>query len=254
LILPHILDFMAVIFTESYFYAPELKSGRILLDQEESHHLFRVLRLNIGDNVFVTDGQGKLAKCRIEGREKDCAEMDVESVAVIPEEMEITLAAGLIRKNQFELLVELVSQLPVSRIIPFTSANTSVNAGFLEKALPRLNEKARCALKQSKKTRATRVEGLATFHQVLESGAGFDAACLFEKLESGQDAAAPGVLRAAKRILAVTGPEGGFKADEVQGAREKGFKVLGLGQSRLRAEAAAFAATVHLLTYKGSLS
>ena len=246
---------MAVIFTESYFYAPDLKGPRILLDPDESHHLFRVLRLNTGDTVSVSDGLGRLAACRVEGREKDRAVLGVESVSdAVSGEPEITLAAGLIRKNQFELLVELASQLPVTRIIPFTSANTSVNPGFMEKALSRLNEKALCALKQSKKVHVTRVEGLATFDGILESGAHFDAACLFEKLDSGQDKVDAEALRAAKRVLAVTGPEGGFNADEVAQAKQKGFRILGLGQGRLRAEAAAFAATVNLLTYKGSLS
>jgi 16S rRNA (uracil1498-N3)-methyltransferase len=244
-----------VIFNENYFYAPELKGPGVILDEEESHHLFRVLRLSAGDTVFVTDGKGGLARCRVEGKEKDRAMLGIESMSREEAEgAEITLAAGLIRKNQIEFMVELVSQLPVKQILLFASANTSVNSGFLEKALPRLNEKARTALKQSKKLRVTRVENLVSLDQVLDSGTQFDAAFLFEKLECGQDKVDAKALLTANRILAVTGPEGGFKAEEIARARERGFKILGLGGSRLRAEAAGFAAIIHLLTFKGSLT
>ncbi|MDE5963095.1 MAG: 16S rRNA (uracil(1498)-N(3))-methyltransferase, partial [Alistipes sp.] len=47
------------------FYAPELVPPEHTLDEEESKHCVRVLRMNVGDTLSVTDGRGNLYRCEV---------------------------------------------------------------------------------------------------------------------------------------------------------------------------------------------
>ncbi|MCH2175940.1 MAG: 16S rRNA (uracil(1498)-N(3))-methyltransferase [Lentisphaeria bacterium] len=50
-----------------YFFIPDLLDGleEIVLPQEESHHILKVLRAKMGTNFYVLDGQGHIASCEL---------------------------------------------------------------------------------------------------------------------------------------------------------------------------------------------
>src|ERR1700741_3337327 len=47
------------------FYTPDLTGNTYTLNEEESKHCIRVLRLTLDDFVYLTDGRGLLCKARI---------------------------------------------------------------------------------------------------------------------------------------------------------------------------------------------
>ena len=47
------------------FYAPDFVPPQYTLSEEESRHVVKVMRMNCGDTVFITDGRGTLFECRI---------------------------------------------------------------------------------------------------------------------------------------------------------------------------------------------
>ena len=47
------------------FYSTNISDNSITLDNEESKHLAKVLRLEIGDNIHVIDGKGTRYLCSI---------------------------------------------------------------------------------------------------------------------------------------------------------------------------------------------
>src|SRR5210317_1935341 len=42
------------------FYSPDIKNDAYTLPEDESKHVIRVLRLNLGELVYLTDGKGGL--------------------------------------------------------------------------------------------------------------------------------------------------------------------------------------------------
>ncbi len=48
------------------FYEEEINGDVFTLDAQESNHLGKVLRKNIGDTVLFTNGKGSLFTCHIE--------------------------------------------------------------------------------------------------------------------------------------------------------------------------------------------
>ena len=47
------------------FYAPDVTLPLYTLNEEESKHCVRVLRLREGDTLHLTDGRGSLYLCRV---------------------------------------------------------------------------------------------------------------------------------------------------------------------------------------------
>lgn len=46
------------------FYTPDIQKSNELPD-EEAQHCIRVLRLNIGDEITLTDGKGKIGRAHV---------------------------------------------------------------------------------------------------------------------------------------------------------------------------------------------
>ena len=56
------------------FYAPDIIGNTYTLNEEESKHCIRVLRLTVGDEITLIDGKGGLFKTRITNPEpKRCS-------------------------------------------------------------------------------------------------------------------------------------------------------------------------------------
>jgi 16S rRNA (uracil1498-N3)-methyltransferase len=172
---------------------------------------------------------------------------------LVPEPV-LTVAAAATKKGAFESMVEWTSQLPVNTILPFRSARTLPEAGDLKKNTARLKEKAVTALKQAEKAWLTHILEPVTFEEMLDAARKAGYACLFEKTAQSPDSPCPERLKQAGGIFIIVGPEGGLTEHEITAVRECGIPVAGLGDARLRAEAAVFAAAVKILTLKGDLA
>ena len=65
-----------------------METDNFFLDEEESHHLFKVMRRSIGEEVMVTDGKGKLIKAKItQEHKRSCG---LETIEVVKQESQPT--------------------------------------------------------------------------------------------------------------------------------------------------------------------
>ena len=62
------------------FYSNCLEDNVFILDEAESIHLSRVLRLSTGDKVNVIDGSGSFYHCSVVDSNKKQAKLEVENV------------------------------------------------------------------------------------------------------------------------------------------------------------------------------
>jgi len=241
-------------FTENYFLAESLAHDPFLLDEGESHHASRVLRLREGDEILVTDGQGQLAECWIETIHKQRVCLRRKNfVAVPPPAIRLTLYPSVIKKPLLETQVELLCQLPIEEIRLLITERSAPWSGQNEHGMERLREKSRVALKQSRKTHLTRIEVAEPFANFFNQTGNYDFVCAFEKGTESLEPDAIPAFRTASTLAVLIGPEGGFGISELELMKQKNIPRLGLGTTRLRSEAAAFAAAVKLLTLKGCM-
>ena len=224
------------------FYTPDIAHSHEL-PADEAAHALRVLRLQPGDEVRLTDGQGGFYHARISecNRKRGMEE-------VIEREEQAPLWTGHLHlalaptKNidRMEWLAEKATEIGFDEL-------TFLNCQWSERRIvkgERIEKILISAMKQSLKARLPKLNDITDFAQFVKQPVGgqkFIAHChegekspLRQALQPGQDA------------LVLIGPEGDFSPDEVALAVAEGFTPVTLGHTRLRTETAALVA-VHLM-------
>lgn len=241
---------------QRYFFVPSPADG--VLPDDEAQHALRVLRLTVGDEFYLTDGQG--ACCRAVISEADnhrrCRFRVVEQLNPQPEWRGRIHVAVAPTKNmdRMEWLAEKATEVGWDRLSMLCcrfSERKAVKTERLEKIVV-------AAMKQSHKAWKPQVDEVQPFSHFIRRDdlpqQRFIAHCYEEQDVAGS--AADGtlggkpflldVLQPCTDALVLIGPEGDFSIDEVRQAVETGFRPISLGTSRLRTETAALVA-VHLM-------
>ena len=190
--------------------------------------------------MTLTDGEGKDFRGRILSLSGSRATLVLFDVFSSPTEpaVDIILLQALPEKERMEWIIQKTTELGVSAIVPFKSARSiSLEERELkQKKSHRWQEIAVKAVRQSRRAKVPVIETYRPFQEALEfcRGDGLKL-ILWEK----QGESLKQVLRPSRRICVMVGPEGGFTAEEVASARDRGFIPVKVGQRILRTETAA---------------
>lgn len=219
------------------FYTPDISGDTYVLNEEESRHCSRVLRLGVGDGLYMTDGQGTLFKGEItSSSSKRCEVRIVERQREYGKrDYSLTMAVAPTKNNErYEWFLEKATEIGIDRVIPMECANSErrvVKRDRLEKIIT-------SAVKQSLKAYHPQLDELTAFKDVVNmpfEGDRFIAHCRpSEDKRLLKDVAGRG-----RDVLVLTGPEGDFSEEEVALAKAAGFREVSLGETRLRVETAA---------------
>lgn len=239
-----------------FFAAPEqFQDNEVILSPSETHHLIRVLRLQRGERVEVSDGCGRIFAAEISLIEPAAARLRIlsEVTTTFESTLQITLGLALVRSETFDLIVRQVTEMGISRLIPFHAARSLVKPSSWHPARhTRWLRLAQGALKSSQRQILPEIEEPVIFSQVLEGVE--DARIIFwEDHRDHNLKNDPGTRLDPHSVRALIGPEGGFTPAEVAAAQEAGFLAMGLGPRRLRVETAAMAAVAILQYLWGDL-
>jgi 16S rRNA (uracil1498-N3)-methyltransferase len=227
----------------------ELAGDFITLAGTEGHHAAAVRRLRPGERADVGDGAGRLAECTVTSVGKDSVVLAVRAVHEFPPPLpRVAVAQALPKTDRGELAVELMTEVGVDTIIPW-SADRSITRWQADrgvKALSKWRATAREAAKQSRRPWLPEVTDLAATPALAEL---VRAAALAIVLEA--DAAArlhELSLPAESDILLIVGPEGGITPAERAALRDAGGCEARLGPTVLRTSTAGAAAAAVLLS------
>ncbi|MEV0734700.1 16S rRNA (uracil(1498)-N(3))-methyltransferase [Streptomyces sp. NPDC050549] len=229
------------------------------VDGPEGRHAVSVRRLQPGEDVVLTDGQGRGAAgvvLRAEGKDRLIVELHAFPVESEPTPR-ITVVQALPKGDRGELAVETMTETGVDAIVPWAASRciTQWKGERGLKALAKWRATAREAGKQSRRLRFPEVADAATSKQVAALLAKADfAAVLHEDRDYGSEPLATAELPAEGEIVLVVGPEGGVSPEELALFEEAGAKAYRLGRSVLRTSTAGTAATALLLGRTGRWS
>lgn len=221
------------------FFLPE--PGVYELDEEESRHCTKVLRLTTGAVIDVTDGAGLHQRCRINvGQRKVTLEV-VDSVHIPKRPFSITIAVAPTRKaERNEWMVEKMTELGVERIEFVVTDHTSREGLSRVVNLTRLNKIAVAAMKQSQQFYKPKITLNSNFTEFVTGIVADTKLIAYVPDNQLYDHVFQKVRKDQSTVLLI-GPEGDFSPSEVQVAVEKGFETVSLGANRLRTETAAVA-------------
>ena len=213
--------------------------GRAIVDGDAAAHMRRVLRVEAGQKYELSDGE-RLYLAEITGFGQGTVEFRVlDQLPPRSPGASLVLYAALLKFDRFEWMIEKATELGAGRLVPLVTARSEMG---LEKAalkrLPRWNRIAEESGQQCRRLRAMIVDPPLEFASAL-------AAPYSQRLLLDEDGVIPllPILRSTPgEIALLTGPEGGWTAQERVAARDAGWLAATLGQSVLRAETAALAA------------
>ena len=202
-----------------------------VLEDEDRHHLDRVLRLQPGQAVTVSDGGGRWRLCtwRAGGGLEPAGEAS-EEASPGPT---VTVAFALTKGARPEWVVQKLTEVGVDRIVPFRAARSVVRWDEDKAAAQaaRWRRVARQAAMQSRRARLAEVGEVVDFAGVVALAGSM-----------GTLAVPGGTAPSLERPAVLVGPEGGWSDAELS----CGLPAVGLGATVLRAETAAMAAGVLL--------
>ena len=224
------------------------------LPPEESHHLRQVLRLRVGDEVEIFDGQGNGYSGKIEGgRTKTCigSLQSIQSTREAP--IELVLAVALAKASQFEWILQKATELGVWEFRPLLTqlCDVRIAESKLEARLERWQRIVREAAKQCGRFAIPRVCRPQRFMDFLPAAdCSSNARFIFYEKATQVWKAEPSP---SQRLVLCIGPEGGWDREEIDAAQKAQFRVFSLGPRILRAETAALAALTIVQFCNGNL-
>src|SRR3954466_15447983 len=136
----------------------------VTLAADEARHLRDVLRLRLGDEVFVFDGAGKEFRCVVEefGRDKATLKISSEVEPARPESrLHLTLAVALLKGEKFDLVVQKATELGVARVAPVETKRADVRPRHARDAARRIERWRRLALEAAKQSGRARVPAVS---------------------------------------------------------------------------------------------
>ena len=212
---------------------------KINLEKEETKHLTKVLRKKNGDVIYITNGKGVLFETRINLISKNCTELlIIKNTTHSKAKVKVNIAIAPTKMNdRIEWFIEKSTEIGIDTISPILcekSERKTIKKDRLEKI-------AISAMKQSLRYYKPNIEELVNFDAFInncESDDKFIAHCKDDKKQYLGN-----YKLKSNSVTILIGPEGGFSDKEIENAKNKGFKAISLGDSKLRTETAAIVAT-----------
>ena len=229
-------------FVESYQVLEE--EHRITLTGLDLNHMKNVLRMRIGEDVWISDGSEKEYHCTIEEFQEDSAVLHIldaqESQYELPSR--IYLFQGLPKGDKMELIIQKAVELGAYAVVPVETRRCVVklDAKKAQKKVSRWQQISESAAKQSKRMLIPEVKNVKNWKEALAFAKGLDVVLIPYELAKGMKETREilSAIQPGQSVGIFIGPEGGFEEEEVRDAMEAGGKPVTLGKRILRTETA----------------
>jgi 16S rRNA (uracil1498-N3)-methyltransferase len=219
---------------DRFFIDTKIEKGKLEISEKEIFHQLKdVLRKRAGDRIILFNGTEIEAEAEIQKFLKDKVEVEILKIEKPEREPKIfvSLFCSVLKKSNFELVVQKATEIGVGEIVPILCKNT-VKTGL---NLKRLEKIVKEAAEQSKRVTLPKIERILSFEETIGKAKKFDLKILFDI--SGRDF--PSFKRKIKNVGIFIGPEGGWDKSEIELAKKENFEILNLGKLNLRSETAA---------------
>ncbi len=240
-----------------FFVGPDAIEGKFAVLTGEAAAHARVLRLQQGEEVTLCTGDGTDYVCTVSDVSPGQYSLVIGSSR--PSETEPKLKCSIYmafaKGDKLEHVIQKATELGAAEIVAFPSSRcvSRPDEKSLKKKLERWQKIAAEAAQQSGRGAIPQVLALSSYQEALSRAAEADLSVLLYENEDNyslRQAAAAGAFATASLM---TGPEGGFTAEEAIRAREAGLQICTLGKRILRCETAPLCAISALMFAVGEL-
>jgi 16S rRNA (uracil1498-N3)-methyltransferase len=220
------------------FYTPDISGLEYTFSEDESKHAIKVLRMVVGDDIYLVDGKGAFYEGVITDAHPKRCRILVKNVTTDFEKRNYHLhiaISPLKNPDRFEWFLEKATELGIDEITPLLCERSEKKNLNLERS----NRVIESAMKQSVKAFHPMLYPLIKFDDFIHQAD--DPVKMIATCE-GERNFIRECCQKGDKVLILIGPEGDFTASEIAKAKGTGFVLITLGNSRLRTETAGLAA------------
>jgi 16S rRNA (uracil1498-N3)-methyltransferase len=218
-----------------YFYEPLIATGmtQFTLSETSSKHCVQVLRMDVGEQIDITNGQGGLFHATIQVAHKKNAVVTITtSTQTDRPKQKLQLGISLLKNAvRLEWLFEKATEIGVTSITPLVCERT-IHERFKTE---RMQQIIQSAMIQSQQTWLPVLSEPMPLLQFITNG--IAAQKLIAHCEPLHKTSIQSI-EPSDDLLLLIGPEGDFALSEIEAAIAKDFMPIDLGPTRLRTETA----------------
>ncbi len=220
------------------------KKKIIITEKELVHQIDKVLRLTPGEQIILGDEASNelLAEIVSVGKSVECRVLEQRKNEVESERF-VTLYCSILKKDNFDLVVQKATEVGVKRIVPLICERTIKKDVNLE----RLNKIAREAAEQSGRLFVPVISAPLKIKDAVIQAKENDLNIVFQMVNKEFENK---LLKSKKKVGVFIGTEGGWTEREIVLMTENDFLALSLGKTTLRGETAAIIGTYLACRYE----
>jgi 16S rRNA (uracil1498-N3)-methyltransferase len=217
-------------------------SNLIEVSGDEAHHAIKVLRINVGEEILVSDGAGNWVRASVENIEKKTFTAKVLERGFQPEKSpRLIVVQGLPKSDRVKDAIEILVESGVDLIIPW-QADRSISK-WQKDSLDKWQSAAVAATKQSRRYRKPEIIDGLSLSQLLEIESENSAVLVMhESATTKLSEVVTSKFAGMSEIIIVVGPEGGISESELTVLEGAGAHIVGLGPEVFRSAHAGGAA------------
>jgi 16S rRNA (uracil1498-N3)-methyltransferase len=238
------------------FFLPTAFAELMTITGKDAHHISRVLRMKVGQQLQIVSNDQVSALMEIEAITEAVVSVRlVEKLATVNEpSVRIILAQGLPKGDKMDFIVQKAVEMGVSEIIPVSMDNCVVqlDAHKARKKTERWQKIVEEAAKQSKREIVPQVSTPLTITQLLALKQSVTLKIVAYEVEDRHGLKE--LLHeqnSIEEILLLIGPEGGISKEEFGLLKVGGMTSVSLGKRILRTETAGLATVAAILYETG---
>ena len=221
---------------QRYFAKSKLEDKLILYDRD-LHHIKNVMRGKLGDEIEVVY-ENIVHICQLANL--DPLELMIISTKTEDREMttKLTIAISLVNEQKMDLILQKLTELGVSKIIPIKTERSIVKLDDkkVAKKLARWQTICKEACEQSKRTSIPEITTIIDIKELTGIDNSLKLIC---SLAENSKPLVDYLNKKTDEILFVIGPEGGFSEKEEKNLLANNFLPVSLGKRIMRVETAA---------------
>ena len=222
------------------FAETPLKIGEIYVtNEDQTHYLKNVMRLSLGDEVFLFDGVNGEFETQITEMSKKTLSLKInKKVFNFEKSPDVWLLFANLKKENTDIVVQKAVELGVSKILPVQTEYT-----FNAKLKPeRVKAQVIEAAEQCRRQDIPNVESLQNLQQILSNWDKNRTLVYLDETGSGESFSKT-FSKMKPPVAFLIGPEGGFSSKELEILKSLPYTLsVSLGKRILRAETACISA------------
>lgn len=239
----------------SRFFVTPFDGDTAVIGGQDAHHISRVLRMQVGDELTLCDAHGTDYTCTITALSNDEVLLRVcnRTPSATEPTTAVTLYQGLPKSEKMEWIIQKCVEIGIARIVPVAMSRCVVklNDADGEKKRTRWQKIAAGAAEQSGRGIIPEVAAPISFGAMLSALKEEYAVTFYE---GGGVPLSTLVGENTRQVSIVIGPEGGFSLDEIEQLRENGAHIATLGKRILRCETAPMVALSVIMQLTGNMN